>query len=68
MVAGRENPYSLAQVIGPGQVVTKIGVTNYVTKCIGVSVEPRAATNCTQEIPVKLNETYAYVDLITFVI
>ena len=67
-VAGTENPYSLVQVLGPGHVVTKSGATVYVTKCVAVSVEPRAATICTQEIPVKLIATRAYVDPITFVI
>ncbi len=51
-----------------GMLCKKSRATVYVTKCVAVSVQPRAATNCTQEIPVKLNETNAYVDPITFVI
>ena len=49
-VAGTKNPYSLVQVLGLGHVVKKSGATFYVTKCVAVSVEPRVATNCTQEM------------------
>ena len=47
-VASTKNPYSLVLVLGLGHVVTKIGATVYITKHVGVNVEPRAATNCTQ--------------------
>ena len=66
--AGTKYAYLLVQVLGSGLVVTKSRATIYVTKCAAISVEPRAAANCTQEIPVKLNETNAFVDPISFVI
>jgi hypothetical protein len=40
----------------------------YVTKCSPVKVVPRIHANCTEEIPVTINGTDAFVDPISYVI
>jgi hypothetical protein len=40
----------------------------YVTKCSPVEVVPRIHTNCTEEIPITINGTEAFVDPISYVI
>ncbi len=40
----------------------------YVTKCSPVEVVPRIHANCTEEIPVTINGTDAFVDPISYVI
>jgi hypothetical protein len=67
-IAGAENPYSLMQVFGRGQLVTRNGATVYVTRCQAAEVLPRTHTNCTNEIPAILNGTKVFVDPISFVI
>ncbi len=46
----------------------KEGEAVYVTKCSPVEVVPRTHTNCTEEIPVVINGTEAFVDPISYVI
>ncbi|OBQ32942.1 MAG: hypothetical protein AN484_27560, partial [Aphanizomenon flos-aquae WA102] len=67
-VAGAENPYSLIQIFGRGHLIVKAGAAMYVTHCSPVDVLPRTGTNCTEEIPVRWNNTDLYVDPISFVI
>jgi hypothetical protein len=40
----------------------------YVTRCVPVEVVPRSNKNCTEEIPVTLNGTEAFMDPISYVI
>ncbi len=63
-----ENPYSLMQVLGRGHQVTPNGATVYMTRCQATEVTPRTHTNCTNEIPPRLNGTHVFVDPISFVI
>jgi hypothetical protein len=67
-IAGTDNPYSLISIFGRGQLAIKAGGAVYVTKCSPVEVVPRTHTNCTEEIPVVINGTEAFVDPISYVI
>jgi hypothetical protein len=46
----------------------KAGGAVYVTRCAPVEVLPRSHKNCTEEIPVTLNSTEAFVDPISYTI
>jgi len=67
-IAGTSNPYSLRKVFGPGHVATKSGAVVYVTKCPPVEVVPSPVLNCTEEIPVMVNESRRYVDPFSFIL
>lgn len=67
-IAGANNPYSLNRVVGRGHVVIRSGAVVYVSKCQEVDVVPRENQNCTEEIPVLLNSTLAFVDPISMII
>jgi hypothetical protein len=67
-IAGADNPYSLITIFGQGHLAIKAGGAVYVTRCAPVEVLPRSHKNCTEEIPVMLNSTKAFVDLISNVI
>jgi hypothetical protein len=67
-IAGAHNPYSLITVFGRGQLAIKAGGAVYVTRCSPVEVVPRSHGNCTEEIPVTVNGTDAFVDPISYVI
>jgi hypothetical protein len=66
-VAGADNPYSLISIFGRGHLAIKAGGAVYVTKCSPVEVVPRIHSNCTEEIPVTVNVTDAFVDPISYV-
>jgi hypothetical protein len=67
-VAGADNPYSLISIFGRGHLAIKAGGAVYVTKCSPVEVVPRIHSNCTEEIPITINGTEAFVDPISYVI
>jgi hypothetical protein len=67
-IAGADNPYSLISIFGRGHLAIKAGGAVYVTKCSPVEVVPRTHINCTEEIPVTINGTDAFVDPISYVI
>ncbi len=67
-VAGADNPYSLISVFGRGHLALKAGGAVYVTRCSPVEVVPRTHPNCTEEIPITVNGTDAFVDPISYVI
>jgi hypothetical protein len=67
-IAGADNPYSLISIFGRGHLAIKAGRAVYVTKCSPVEVVRRTHTNCTEEIPVVINGTEAFVDPISYVI
>jgi hypothetical protein len=67
-VAGADNPYSLISIFGRGHLAIKAGGAVYVTKCSPVEVVPRIHSNCTEEIPITINGTDAFVDPISYVI
>ncbi len=67
-IAGADNPYSLISIFGRGHLAIKAGGAVYVTKCSPVEVVPRTHTNCTEEIPVVIKGTEAFVDPISYVI
>jgi hypothetical protein len=67
-IAGADNPYSLISIFGRGHLAIKAGGAVYETKCSPVEVVPRTHTNCTEEIPVAINGTDAFVDPISYVI
>jgi hypothetical protein len=67
-IAGADNPYSLISIFGRGHLAIKAGGAVYVTKCSPVEVVPRIHTNCTEEIPITINGTDAFVDPISCVI
>jgi hypothetical protein len=67
-IAGADNPYSLITIFGRGHLAIKEGGAVYVTRCSPVEVLPRSHRNCTEEIPVTVNGTDAFVDLISYVI
>jgi hypothetical protein len=67
-IAGADNPYSLITIFGRGHLAIKAGGAVYVTRCSPVEVVPRTHGNCTEEIPVTVNGTDAFVDPISYVI
>jgi hypothetical protein len=67
-IAGADNPYSLITILGRGHLAIKAGGAVYVTRCSPVEVLPRSHRNCTEEIPVTVNGTDAFVDPISYVI
>jgi hypothetical protein len=67
-IAGADNPYSLITIFRRGHLVSKAGGAVYVTRCSPVEVLPRSHKNCTEEIPVTVNGTDAFVDPISYVI
>ncbi len=67
-IAGAENPYSHITIFGRGHLAIKAGGGVYVTRCAPVEVLPRSHKNCTEEIPVTVNGTEAFVDPISYVI
>ncbi len=67
-IAGADNPYSLITIFGRGHLATKAGGAVYVRRCSPVEVAPRSHRNCTEEIPVTVNGTDAFVDPISYVI
>jgi hypothetical protein len=67
-IAGADNPYSLITIFGRGHLVIKAGGAVYVTRCSLVEVVPRSHGNCTEEIPVTVNGTDAFVDPISYVV
>jgi hypothetical protein len=67
-IAGADNPYSLITIFGRGHLAIKAGGAVYVMRCSPVEVLPRLHKNCTEEIPVTINGTDAFVDLISYVI
>jgi hypothetical protein len=64
-IAGADNPYSLITIFGRGHLAIKAGGAVYVTRCLPVEVVPRSHGNCTEEIPVTVNGTDAFVDPIS---
>jgi hypothetical protein len=67
-IAGSYNPYSLITIFGRGHLAIKARGAVYVTRCAPVEVLPHSHKNCTEEIPVTLNGTEAFVDPISYVI
>jgi hypothetical protein len=67
-IAGADNPYSLITIFRRGHLAIKAGGAVYVTRCSPVEVVPRSHRNCTEEIPVTINGTDAFVDPISYVI
>ncbi len=67
-MAGADNPHSLITIFGRGHLAIKAGGAVYVTRCSTVEVLPRSHKNCTEEIPVTVNGTDAFVDPISYVI
>jgi hypothetical protein len=67
-IAGADNPYSLITIFGRGHLAIKAGGALYVTRCAPVEVLPRSHKNCTEEIPVTVNGTEAFVDPVSYVI
>ncbi len=60
-IAGADNPYSLITIFGRGHLAIKAGGAVYVTRCASVEVLPQSHKNCTEEIPVTVNGTDAFV-------
>jgi hypothetical protein len=67
-IAGAENPYSLITVFGKGHLEIKTRRAVYMTRCSPVEVIPCSHGNCTEEIPVTVNGTDAFMDPISYVI
>jgi hypothetical protein len=65
-IAGANNPYSLITIFGRGHLAIKAGGAVYVTRCAPVEVLPISLKNCTEEIPVTVNGTEAFVDPISY--
>jgi hypothetical protein len=67
-IAGADHPYSLITIFGRGHLAIKAGGAVYVTRCAPIEVLPRSHKNCTEEIPVTVNGTDAFVDPVSYVI
>jgi hypothetical protein len=67
-IAGADNPYSLITIFRRGHLAVKAGGAVYVMRCSPVEVLPRSHRNCTEEIPMTVNATDAFVDPISYVI
>jgi hypothetical protein len=68
VIVGAENPYSLITIFRRGHLAIKAEGEVYATRCSPVEVLPRSHKNCTEEIPVTVNGTDAFVDPISYVI
>jgi hypothetical protein len=64
-ITGADNPYSLITIFGRGHLATKAGGAVYIMRCAVVEVLPLSHNYCTEEIPVTLNSTEAFVDPIS---
>jgi hypothetical protein len=67
-ITGADNPSSLIQVFRRGHIIAKSGAVAFVTRCNPVEVVPRAASNCTEEIPVTWNGPSLFVDPVRYVL
>jgi hypothetical protein len=67
-IAGADNPYSFITIFGRGHLAKKAEGAVYVTRCAPVEVLPWSHKNCTEEIPVTVNGTEAFLDPISYVI
>ncbi len=67
-IAGADNPYSLITIFRRGHLAIKAGGAVYVTRCAPVEVLPQSHRNCTEEIPIMVNGTEAFMDPISYVI
>jgi hypothetical protein len=67
VIAGADNPYSLIAIFGRGHLAIKAGEAVYVTRCSPVEVVPCSHGNCTEEIPLTVNGTDAFVDPISYI-
>jgi hypothetical protein len=68
VIAGADNPYSLITIFRRGHLAIKADGAVYVIQCAPVEVLPWSHKNCTEEIPVTVNGTEAFVDPISYVI
>ena len=67
-IAGSSNPYSLLDLYGPGHTIYKAGAAAYVMECAPRQAEFRDIMNCTQEIPIWLDNKAVFADPLTYVV
>ena len=64
-ISGSNNPHSLVSVFGRGHQIAAAGGAAYIVKCKEVMVQQTSYSNCTLELPVLLNGTLMFMDIIT---
>ena len=64
-ISGTNNPHALVSVFGHGHQIASAGGAAYVVKCQEVEVIQTPYHNCTLELPVKVNDTLMFMDVIT---
>ena len=62
------NHYALLNKYGPGHMITRMGSTAYVSRCIPQPAVLREFANCSQEVPVVTNGQLAFADPLTRVL
>ncbi len=67
-IAGADNPYSLITIFGRGYLAIKARGAVYLTRRSPIGVVQRSHGNCTEEIPMPVKGTDAFVDPISYVI
>ena len=64
-ISGIHNPHALVSILGYGHQISLAGGAAYVMKCRKIEVIPTSYQTCTLELPVKVNDTIMFMDVIT---
>ena len=67
-ISGADNKYALLDVLGIGHVIHTSGNVVYVSQCVEKVAATADYTNCTEEIPVSVNNVTMFVDPFTWVL
>lgn len=67
-LAGAANPYSLLDIHGPGHTVVTAGAVAYIGKCVRKEATFQEYANCTEEIPVLVDNRTGFADPLTRVL
>jgi len=67
-ISGARNMYAMLDVYGPGYALYMAGAAAYLTRCEPVEATRADFGNCTEEIPVLVNETVRFADPFTYIL
>ena len=62
------NPFALIAHFGPGHLINRAGSVAYLSRCVPKMGHIRSFKNCTQEIPIVLQNSPAFVDPLTRIV
>lgn len=68
LIADSAGSYALLDLYGPGHMLTRAGASAYLTICAPLKAELTSFSNCTQEIPIIINNSTLFADPLTYVI